>query len=84
MVKPTAASRALLQHRGPAVVFARLRRPARRIDDPDLDVDADCVLVMQNGGAVGAPGMPEWGILPIPKKLLPRACATWSASPTPG
>ena len=41
-----------------------------RIDDPDLDVDATSVLVLQNAGPLGAPGMPEWGQLPIPKKLL--------------
>ena len=41
-----------------------------RIDDPDLDVDADSVLVLRNAGPLGGPGMPEWGMLPIPKKLL--------------
>src|SRR5215210_7415819 len=70
VMKPPAAERALLQHTGRAVVFRNYDDMAARIDDPDLDVDASCVLVLQNAGPVGAPGMPEWGQLPIPKKLL--------------
>ena len=54
----------------------------RTIDDPDLDITEDTVIVLRNAGPVGAPGMPEWGNLPIPKKLLRRACATWCASAT--
>src|ERR687887_2294742 len=57
---------------GPAVVFANYDDMAARIDDPDLDVDEDSVLVLRNAGPQGAPGMPEWGQLPIPKKLLEK------------
>ncbi|TAN16212.1 MAG: hypothetical protein EPN45_02570, partial [Rhizobiaceae bacterium] len=58
-----------LQHTGPAVVFTDLRDLAARVDDPALDVTPESVLVLQNAGPVGAPGMPEAGYLPIPKKL---------------
>lgn len=61
--------RRLLSHTGRAVVFAGSADMALRLDDPDLDVDADCVLVLQNIGPVGNPGMPEAGMLPIPRKL---------------
>ncbi|KAK3377378.1 dihydroxy-acid/6-phosphogluconate dehydratase [Lasiosphaeria ovina] len=61
--------RRLLQHRGRAVVFSGSADLARRIDDPDLDVDADSVLVLQHIGPVGNPGMPEAGLVPIPRKL---------------
>jgi dihydroxy-acid dehydratase len=57
-------------HTGRAVVFKDYNDMAERIDDPDLDVDADSVIVLQNAGPQGAPGMPEWGQLPIPQKLL--------------
>jgi dihydroxy-acid dehydratase len=70
LIKPTAASAELLTHQGRAVVFENHDDLLRRIDDPDLDVQPDDVLVMRNGGAIGAPGMPEWGFLPLPKKLL--------------
>jgi dihydroxy-acid dehydratase len=70
VIKPPAAEPRLHRHRGPAVVFANYADMAARIDDPDLDVDADSVLVLQSAGPQGAPGMPEWGQLPIPKKLL--------------
>ena len=70
VIKHSAASTALLQHSGPAVVFDDYNDMARRIDDPDLDVTADSVLVLRNAGPIGGPGMPEWGMLPIPKKLL--------------
>ncbi|MBS29493.1 MAG: dihydroxy-acid dehydratase [Alphaproteobacteria bacterium] len=70
VIKQTAADPSLLRHTGPAVVFADRADLDARIDDPDLDVTADSVLVLQNAGPVGAPGMPEWGQLPIPKKLL--------------
>ena len=69
IVKQSAATSKLLSHRGRAVVFASLEDLARRIDDPDLDVTADDVLVLQNAGPKGAPGMPEAGYMPIPKKL---------------
>ena len=70
VVKQSAASPHLLTHRGRAVVFASQEDLARRIDDPDLDVKPEDVLVMQNGGPIGAPGMPEAGYLPLPRKLL--------------
>src|SRR5262249_56887445 len=70
IIKPTAASPALLTHRGRAVVFEDHEDMERRIDDPNLDVHPDDVLVMRQGGPLGGPGMPEWGFLPLPKKLL--------------
>lgn len=70
VIKHSAASKHLLQHTGPAVVFEDYNDLKARLDDPDLPVTADSVLVLKNGGPVGAPGMPEWGMLPIPKKLL--------------
>ena len=70
VIKPAAAEARLLQHTGPAVVFADYNDMAARIDDPALPVTADSVLVLKNAGPLGAPGMPEWGQLPIPKKLL--------------
>jgi len=70
VIKQSAADPSLLKHTGPAVVFADRADLDARIDDPDLPVTADSVLVLQNAGPVGAPGMPEWGQLPIPKKLL--------------
>jgi dihydroxy-acid dehydratase len=72
VIKHSAASPHLLRHRGRAVVFEDRDDLARRADDETLDVDETCVLVMRNGGPVGAPGLPEWGALPIPKKLLTR------------
>jgi dihydroxy-acid dehydratase len=70
VIKPAAAEARLLTHRGPAIVFADYNDMAARIDDPALDVTADSVLVLKNAGPLGAPGMPEWGQLPIPKKIL--------------
>lgn len=61
--------RRLLKHTGPAVVFSNSADLARRIDDPDLDVGPDSVLVLQNIGPRGHPGMPEAGLIPIPRKL---------------
>jgi dihydroxy-acid dehydratase len=72
VIKHAAASKALLRHRGRAVVFGSLADLSDRVDDPSLDVEAGDVLVLQNAGPVGAPGMPEAGLLPIPKKLLTR------------
>jgi len=69
IVKQSAATARLLQHTGRAVVFDSLADLAARIDSPDLDVGADDVLVLKNAGPIGAPGMPEAGYLPIPKKL---------------
>jgi dihydroxy-acid dehydratase len=70
VIKPAAAEARLLKHRGPAIVFADYNDMAARIDDPALPVTADSVIVLQHAGPLGAPGMPEWGQLPIPKKLL--------------
>jgi dihydroxy-acid dehydratase len=72
VIKPPAAEPRLHRHTGPALVFANYDDMAARIDDPDLVVDEDTVLVLQSAGPQGAPGMPEWGQLPIPKKLLER------------
>ena len=69
VVKTAAASRSLLRHSGPAVVFHSYDEMRRRIDDPDLDVTADSVLVLAGCGPAGA-GMPEWGNIPVPAKLL--------------
>lgn len=70
VIKQTAADPNLWQHTGPAVVFKDYNDLAARIDDPALPVSKDSVIVLQNAGPKGAPGMPEWGMLPIPKKLL--------------
>lgn len=70
VMKRSAASERLLNHRGAAVVFDGIEDLLRRIDDPDLAVDPDSVLILRNAGPLGAPGMPEWGMLPIPTRLL--------------
>ena len=70
VIKPAAAEPRLLKHVGPAVVFADYNDMAARIDAPALPITKDSVIVLQNAGPLGAPGMPEWGQLPIPKKLL--------------
>ncbi len=70
LIKPSAASPALLQHRGRALVFETAEEFRDRIDDPDLDIDADTILVLRNAGPVGYPGMPEVGNLALPKKLI--------------
>jgi dihydroxy-acid dehydratase len=71
VIKHTAVlDRRLLTHAGPAVVFKNYNDMDARIDDPSLPVTADSVLVLQDAGPLGGPGMPEWGMLPIPKKLL--------------
>jgi len=72
VIKPGAADPKLHVHTGRAVVFADYNDMAARIDDDNLDVDEHSVIVLQNAGPVGAPGMPEWGQLPIPKKLLQK------------
>ncbi len=72
IIKPPAAESRLHKHSGKAVVFEDYNDMAARIDDPDLDVDENSVLVLQNAGPIGAPGMPEWGQLPIPKKVLAK------------
>lgn len=70
IIKPAAASPELLRHRGRAVVFESIEDLKARIDDPDLDVDASCVLVLKGCGPRGYPGMPEVGNMPLPRKLL--------------
>ena len=70
VIKPAAMEQQLRRHTGPAVVFRDYNDMAARIDDPDLPVTRDSVIVLQSAGPQGAPGMPEWGQLPIPQKLL--------------
>jgi dihydroxy-acid dehydratase len=70
VIKHMAANSRLLQHSGPAVVFEDYTDLEKRIDHPALPVTPESVLVLQNAGPLGGPGMPEWGMLPIPKKLL--------------
>jgi len=70
LVKPAAASAHLLQHRGRAMVFDSIEDMHARIDDPDLDVDADSVLILRGCGPRGYPGMPEVANMPLPQKLL--------------
>ena len=72
VIKRSAASPHLLKHRGKAVVFENKHDLMSRIDDPNLDVDETSVLVLKMAGPRGAPGMPEWGQLPLPEKLLRR------------
>lgn len=70
VIKQSAMEEKFLKHTGPAVVFENYNELAAKIDDPDLDVTQDSILVLKNAGPLGGPGMPEWGMLPIPKKLL--------------
>jgi dihydroxy-acid dehydratase len=70
VIKPAAMEQHLRQHTGRAVVFKDYNDMSARIDDPGLDIDAGCVIVLQSAGPQGAPGMPEWGQLPLPQKLL--------------
>jgi len=70
VIKASAAEPRLLKHTGRAIVFDSFDEMNARMDDPALDVDASSVLVLRNAGPKGAPGMPEWGNLPIPQKVL--------------
>lgn len=70
VIKPKAASENLLRHKGRAIVFTSIEDMEQRVNDPDLDIRADDIMVLQNAGPVAAPGMPEAGMLPIPEKLL--------------
>lgn len=72
VIKPTAATPELLRHTGRAVVFKDYNDLKARIDDESLPVDENSVIVLKHAGPLGGPGMPEWGMLPIPKKLLQR------------
>ncbi len=69
VMKPSAAEKRLLKHRGKVIAFEDYNHMAREIDRDDLDVTADHILVLKNAGPKGGPGMPEWGMLPIPTKL---------------
>jgi dihydroxy-acid dehydratase len=70
VIKPAAADKRFLKHRGPALAFEDYNHMAREIERDDLEVTPDHVLVLKNAGPMGGPGMPEWGMLPIPKRLL--------------
>ena len=70
VIKPSAATPALLKHIGRAVVFESIEDYNARIDDPDLDIDENCVMVLKYVGPVGYPGMPEVGNMALPKKIL--------------
>jgi L-arabonate dehydrase len=75
VMKISAADRSLLQHEGRAIVFEDIHDLAARVDEPDLECDPSSVMVLRNAGPIGAPGMPEWGHLPIPAKLLRQGVA---------
>jgi dihydroxy-acid dehydratase len=70
VIKPSACEPRFLRHTGPALVFDDYPAMKKAIDDPNLDVSADHVLILRNAGPQGGPGMPEWGMLPIPTKLV--------------
>ncbi len=72
VIKPAAMEQHLRRHTGPAVVFENYEDMAGRIDSPELEVDENSVIVLKSAGPQGAPGMPEWGQLPIPRKLLQK------------
>ena len=72
VIKPSAATPALMQHTGRAVVFDTIEDYHARVDDPALDIDENCVMVLKNVGPVGYPGMPEVGNMVLPKKLLDK------------
>ena len=70
VIKPSACAAKFLKHSGPPLVFDSYAQMKADIDAPDLAVDENTVLIMRGAGPVGGPGMPEWGMLPIPQKLL--------------
>jgi dihydroxy-acid dehydratase len=72
VIKPSAATPSLMQHRGRAVVFENIEDYHARVDDPGLDIDETCVMVLKNVGPVGYPGMPEVGNMTLPKKILEK------------
>ena len=72
VIKPAACDKKFLKHKGPAIVFDSYQDMKKIIDSDELDVTENHVLVLRNVGPVGGPGMPEWGMMPIPKKLLKR------------
>src|SRR6202040_3861584 len=83
VIKPSACEPRFLRHTGPALVFDDSPPMKKAIDDPDLDVTADHVLILRNAGPQGVPGMPEWGMLPIPTRLVkdggPGMVRLWDA-----
>jgi dihydroxy-acid dehydratase len=70
VIKPSACAPHLLQHTGPALVFDDYASMKKAVEDPNLDVTPEHILVLRNAGPQGGPGMPEWGMLPIPVKLI--------------
>lgn len=70
VIKPCAMEQHLMVHEGPAIVFDSYPEMKKAVEDPDLDVTADHIMVFRNAGPIGGPGMPEWGMLPIPVKLI--------------
>ena len=72
VIKPAACDKKFMKHKGPAIVFDSYQEMKDIIDSDDLDVSENHVLVLRNVGPVGGPGMPEWGMMPIPKKLLKK------------
>jgi dihydroxy-acid dehydratase len=72
VIKPSAASKHLMKHTGPAVVFENIEDYHARVDDPNLNIDESSIMVLKNVGPVGYPGMPEVGNMAIPKKLLEK------------
>ena len=70
VIKPSACEPRFLKHRGPVIAFEDYNHMAREVERDDLDVTPDHILVLKNAGPKGGPGMPEWGMLPIPKKLV--------------
>jgi L-arabonate dehydrase len=72
VIKPSAATPSLMQHRGRAVVFENIEDYHARVDDPSLDIDETCVMVLKMVGPIGYPGMPEVGNMVLPKKLLSK------------
>ena len=72
VIKPSAATPALMKHKGRAVVFESIEEYHKRVDDPELDIDENCVMVLKYVGPVGYPGMPEVGNMALPKKILEK------------
>ena len=70
VIKPSAATPALMKHRGRAVVFESMEDYHARIDNPNLDIDENCVIVLKGVGPKGYPGMPEVGNVDLPEKLI--------------
>ncbi len=80
VIKPSACAPKFLKHTGPALVFDDYPSMKAAIDRDDLDVTEDTVLILRNAGPQGGPGMPEWGMLPIPKKLVQAGRARHGAA----